>query len=152
MTGWLFTIAIVLFSAFAWQSQAESEQSNKTVDEIRTRRLKVVDEKGAARVVIAAPVPDGLADGERQERRAAAYGVQINDQNGNERGGFGMLSDGSMVFGADDEKGNERAHLFYVPSIGAGLVLQDDKGNDNIRLIIPNTNKEQKPDANKTQK
>src|SRR5256885_14266718 len=96
--------AIVLFSVSA-------ATSNKSPDVLRVRKLVIVDEKGAERIVLAAPLADPQIRGKRLPRRSPATGIQINDAGGNERGGIAMLDDGSFVVGIDDEVGNERAHM-----------------------------------------
>lgn len=132
--GWLLTVGAVVLCASIRRSQAKTEQTDEPADVLRVRRLIVVDDKGAERVVIAAPLPDPQAMGKRLRRRSPATGVQINDTSGNERGGVAMLDDGTMVLGIDDEKGRERAHLFYIPGKGAGLVVRDEEGKECLSL------------------
>ncbi len=111
--------------------------SKKPAEVLRVRQLVIVDAKGTDRVVIAAPVPDPQVMGKRVSRRTAGTGVQINDASGNERGGLAMLDDGSFVVGIDDERGGERAHLYFIPTRGAGVLLQDGKDRAHISLFIP---------------
>ena len=110
----------------------------KPGDILRVRQLIIVDEKGAERIVIGAPVPDPQVMGKRLHRRSPATGIQINDASGNERGGIGMLDDGSFVVGMDDER-NERVDLFFLPGNGAGLGVKDEKGRNRISLFTPLT-------------
>jgi len=56
---------------------------------------------------------------------------------GNERAGIALLDDGSAVVGIDDQSGKERAHLYFIPTRGAGLLLQDGKETEKISLLIP---------------
>jgi hypothetical protein len=112
--------------------------SKNSTDVVRVRKLIVVDEKGVERVVIAAPLPDAQVLGKRLPRRSPANGIQINDTNGNERGGIVMLDDGSFIVGIDDEQCRERAHLYYIPKKGSGIYLQDGKERAGISLLIPN--------------
>src|SRR5207248_9780882 len=86
--------------------------NSHSADVVRARKLVIVDDKGKERIVIAAPLPDPVVRGKRLPRRNAASGIQINDENGNERGGIVMLDDDSFIVGIDDEKGHERAHLY----------------------------------------
>ena len=51
-------------------------------------RLAVVDEKGIERVVIAAPLPDPIVNGQHFKRAGAVSGILIYDPKGNERGGY----------------------------------------------------------------
>src|ERR1041385_161645 len=71
--------------------------SKNSTDVVRVRKLIVVDENGVERIVIAAPLPDAQVLGKRLPRRSPANGIQINDTNGNERGGIVMLDDGSFM-------------------------------------------------------
>ena len=75
----------------------------RTSDVLKVRKLIIEDEESVERIVIAAPVPDPLVQGKRIPRRSAANGIQINDSNGNERGGIVMLDDGSFIVGIDDD-------------------------------------------------
>jgi hypothetical protein len=45
--------------------------------------------------------------------------------------------DGSTVVGMDDELGRERAHLYYIPKKGAGMLLHGDNEKENVSLLIP---------------
>jgi hypothetical protein len=71
------------------------------------------------------------------KRRSPATGIQVNDIAGNERVGLAILDDGSTVVGMDDERGQERAHLYYIPKKGAGMLLYGDDEKENISLSIP---------------
>jgi hypothetical protein len=41
------------------------------------------------------------------------------------------------MFGIDDERGNERAHLYYIPKRGSGVYLQGDNGRQVLSLLNP---------------
>ena len=43
-----------------------------------------------------------------------------------------MPDDDSFLVGIDDEKGRERAHLYYIPKRGAGVFIQDGRLAENI--------------------
>ena len=116
---------------------ATTDKPDKPAEVLRVRKLVVVDEKGAERVVIAAQVPDPQIGGKRSPRRSPAAGIQFNDASGNERGGIGMLDDGSFILGIDDQRSRERAHMFFIPKRGAGLLLQGANGKEHISLSIP---------------
>jgi hypothetical protein len=122
--------AIVMFSV-------GTATSNKSTEVLRIRKLIIVDEKGMDRIVIAAPVPDPQIRGKRVSRRTPGTGIQINDASGNERGGIAVLDDGSFVLGIDDEGGRERAHLYFIPQRGTGVLLQDGKDRAHISMSIP---------------
>ena len=111
--------------------------TDKADEVLRVRKLVIVDEKGTERIVVAASLPDPQVMGKRAHRRSPATGIQLNDASGNERGGIAMLADGSFVVGIDDERGRERAHMFFIPTRGVGLLLQGPDGREHISLSIP---------------
>ena len=49
-----------------------------------------------------------------------------------------MSDDGSMIVGIDDERGQERAHLYYLPKRGSDVYLQGEKGKGTVSLLLPN--------------
>ena len=134
--GWLATVALLLASAWTPLPQAAAQSPKGTTDVLRARQFVVVDEKGTDRIVIG-PVPDPQIMGKRMKRRSAGTGVQLNDASGNERGGLAVMDDGSMVVGIDDEAGRERAHLYFIPKKGSGLLLQGESGKQTISLAVP---------------
>jgi hypothetical protein len=111
--------------------------SRQLEEVLRVRKLVIVDANGTDRIVIAAPVPDPQVTGKRVARRTPGAGIQVNDASGNERGGLAVLDDGSFVVGIDDERGRERAHLYFIPTRGAGLLLQDGEDRGHISMLIP---------------
>lgn len=66
----------------------------RTVDEIRTQRLVIVDDAGTTRLVLAQDPAD-------TERSTRAAGLFVFDEKGNERGGFSTMADGSVVLAMD---------------------------------------------------
>jgi hypothetical protein len=107
-------------------------------DTLHIHRLVVLDSSGKERIVIAAPLPEPVVDGQTRHRRTAvAAGIQFKDQDGTERGGIASEEDGSFMFGIDDQRGHERAHLYYIPNRGSGVYLQGDKGGDTLSLLNP---------------
>jgi hypothetical protein len=88
--------------------------------------------------VIAAPLPDPLVNGRRMKRRTGVSAeVQFKDPDGTERGGIASEDDGSFIFGIDDERGKERAHLYYIPKRGSGVFLQGENGSQALSLLNP---------------
>jgi hypothetical protein len=80
VVAWLATLLIVLVTVYGFGGTRS--------DSIRVRRLVVVDENGQERIVIAAPIPDPMVNGEvRRRRTVVSAGVQFKDPNGTERGG-----------------------------------------------------------------
>lgn len=107
-----------------------------TPDTLRLRKLIVVDDQGRERIVIAAPIPNPIVNGKEAKRRVAVdAGIQFKDPDGTERGGIASEGDGSFMFGIDDASGHERAHLYYIPSRGSGVLLQN--GGDSLSFLNP---------------
>jgi len=114
--------------------KAQSQQPQK----LRLRELDIVDEQGRERIVIAAPLPEAVVDGKAGHRvRVVSAAVQFKSPNGNEQGGIALSDDGSMIFGIDDERGHERAHLYYLPKRGSGVFLTGENGRETVSLIVP---------------
>ncbi|MEN5231300.1 hypothetical protein [Brevundimonas naejangsanensis] len=70
------------------------EAAQRTFDEIRTRRLVVIDDQDRIRVTIDQDAPEI----DRYERSA---GLTIYDDQGRERGGIATIDDGSAVIALD---------------------------------------------------
>jgi hypothetical protein len=100
--------------------------------------MAILAENGADRVVVGAPVPDPRIKGQLAKRIAPANGIQVNDENGNERGGFGYLDNDRVVLGLDHERG-EGAVLFVLPEGRAGLMISPQGGRAGIFLGIDST-------------
>ena len=74
--------------------RADPATGTAILDEVRTRSLVVVDDRGRMRVQIAQDSPD-------IERYARSAGLTIYDKDGRERGGIATLDDGSAVVALD---------------------------------------------------
>lgn len=125
-------LGVVVLFASGWHSVREPS------DTVKTRAVSIVDKNGVARIVLGAPVPNPAVNGKAEERRSPANGIAFNDANGNERGGIGMLDDGSMNLCFDDAK-TERNCLFLSPKLGNGLVLNDGNGNGRALIYLDQT-------------
>ena len=89
-------------------------------------------------IVVAAPIPDPVVDGKTVKRRVTVgAGIQFKEPDGTERGGIASEDDGSFMFGIDDKSGNERAHLYYIPSRGSGVFLQSKSASNSLSLLNP---------------
>jgi hypothetical protein len=124
--------ALVLLAVFllaGWQSVQTPQES------LKTHALSIVDSNGVVRFVLGAPVPNPVVDGKTKERRSPATGIIFNDAAGNERGGIGMLDDGSMNLCFDDAKA-ERNCLFFTPQFGNGIVFNDASGESRAILYL----------------
>lgn len=126
-----FVLLAALFIA-GWQS-VQTPQEN-----IRTHTLSIVDSSGVVRLVLGAPLPDPVIEGKTKARRGSATGIIFNDAAGNERGGFGMIEDGSMNVCFDDAK-NERNCLFFMPKFGNGIAFNDARGESRAVLYLDTT-------------
>lgn len=133
VVSWVITIALA-----ATMLSKEHRSGQSAFGTIRTRSLIILDAAGKERIVLAAPLPDPIVDGERKKRRVGvSAAIQIKDADGTERGGIASEDDGSFMFGIDDEHGHERAHLFYLPKEGSGVYLQSPKGGETFSLLNP---------------
>jgi hypothetical protein len=121
----------MLFLLAGWQSAPPQEN-------LKMRALPIVDSNGVVRFVLGAPVPNPVVDGKAKERRSPATGIIFNDAAGNERGGIGMLDDGSMNLCFDDAKA-ERNCLFLMPKFGNGIALNDASGESRAILYLDTT-------------
>jgi hypothetical protein len=84
---------------------------------------------------LGAPVPNPVVEGKTKERRTPATGIIFNDAAGNERGGIGILDDGSMNLCFDDAK-TERNCLFFMPKFGNGIAFNDASGESRAILYL----------------
>jgi hypothetical protein len=135
ITALLVVLVLVVFSG--WTAQAQ-----KQADTLRLRQLTIVDEKGIERVVIGAPVPNPMMGGRPQKRRSPATGVVINDATGDERGGFGILDDGTLT-ACLDSKAGEGACMFVLPNGARGFMVNDQKARE--RIVLGMTSAEGSP-------
>lgn len=127
-----FTGAIVLIAAFflaAWQSVQTPPEN------LKARAVSIVDSSGVVRLTLGAPVPNPVVGGKAERRRTPATGIIFNDAAGNERGGVGMLDDGSMNLCFDDAK-TERNCLFLMPKFGNGIAFNDTSGESRAILYL----------------
>lgn len=115
------------------------QESQTPQENIKARAISIVDKNGVARLVLGAPVPNPVVNGKPMQRKASATGIIFNDAAGNERGGMGMLDDGSVNLCFDDAK-TERNCLFLSPKFGNGLAINDGEGNGRALLYLDTNN------------
>jgi hypothetical protein len=101
-------------------------------DELRTRRLVVVDVEGRPRVILG----QDRADADRISRAA---GLFLYDVRGAERGGFSSFADGSVVLGRDAPHGvgdpmPDRIGLKVYATGAADVTLLDNSPRARARL------------------
>lgn len=87
--------------------------------------LLVLDEAGFDRLAIGDPVPDPNIG----KRIGPASGITLNDQDGFERSGYGLIKLGDdyrIVLGLDSDKGEEGLVLLLDDAGRIGLMLRDE--------------------------
>jgi hypothetical protein len=97
----------------------------QTVEEIRTRRLVIVDDAGTTRLLLA-------QDPANTQRSARAAGLFVFDDKGSERGGLSTMADGSVVLALDAPAGigasmRDRIGLKVEPDGAAYVMLIDNQ-------------------------
>lgn len=115
LVGGLLIVAAVGFTRSGTQAS----------DELRTRRLVIVDDGGRERIVLAQDPPTA-------QRMSRAAGLTLLDEDGNERGGFSTMADGSVVLGMDAPVGvgapmRDRIGLKVHPDGSAYVMLIDNQ-------------------------
>ena len=131
---WVGTISIAIFMNASWHVHAATAQN------LKVRRLEVVDEKGTARVIISAPLPEPVINGKRGKRDTAMSGILIYDPKGNERGGYGTsdAADLSALLTLDSE--NSQVFTAYANGASSGAtVWVANEDNQNVIMSTHNT-------------
>jgi len=123
------TVGIGAMALLGAAAQPERDVS----DEIRTRRLAVVDDQGVTRILIAQDSDDG-------QRRSRAAGITLFGKDGAERGGFSTFDDDSVVLGLDAPVGvgsamRDRVGIMVMPSGAAHVMLIDNHTRGAVRLF-----------------
>lgn len=131
-SGIPFAIASSLWFLFLQLEQRVRAEDDKP---LRVRSLEIVDRAGVARMRLGAPTPDPVMGGKPSPRRSAMNGIQINDANGDETGGLGMLDDGSLVFCFDSHSA-EAVCMYSMPSGERGFSVTDNGGKDRALMEI----------------
>ena len=112
----------------------QEEPARKRID--ATTALVVLDERGIDRVIVGF-VPDQQVQGQVEPRGTAVAGVGINDQDGNERGGFGIFdASGNVGMGLDYPGGREAVSLFVMRNGLAGFAVNDRHLDERICLTF----------------
>jgi len=100
--------------------------------------MLVLGEDGADRVAVGY-TPDPQILGKVVKRNSPATGINFNDKNGNERGGFGVFDDGRVNLGLDYST-REAVSLFAEDKGYAGLLVGSDNqgGHERAGIVINN--------------
>lgn len=122
-------VAVCLFLAVA---VGFTQGSAETTDEVRTRRLVIVDDDGHERIVLAQDPPD-------TDRMVRAAGLTLFDAKGSERAGFSTMEDGSVVLALDAPAGvgapmRDRIGLKVYPDGSAYVMLIDNLTRAVVKL------------------
>jgi hypothetical protein len=131
---WVGTISIAIFMNTPWRRHAATAQN------LRVRRLEVVDQKGIARVIISAPLPGPVINGKHGKRDTPMSGILIYDPKGNERGGYGTsdAADLSALLTLDSE--NSQVFTAYANGASSGAtVWVSNEDNQNVVMSTHNT-------------
>ena len=103
-----------------------------------TTGLIVLGENGADRIVVGF-APDPQSEGRIGRRIGTGPGIAINDKDGNERGGFGMMdNDGRVSLGLDYPSGigGEAVTLSVLPNEEASLHIKDPSSLVRAALVL----------------
>ena len=101
-------------------------------EEIRTKRVVVVDDAGVQRILIGQDAKD-------TRRRSRSAGLWIFDSTGAERAGMGTMDDGSVGFGMDAPTGvgaamRDRLGMTVGADGSAELILIDNRTGGVVKL------------------
>jgi hypothetical protein len=102
-------------------------------EHLRANGLVILDEDGMDRVVIGSPKPHPAIRGTVWRRISPSTGLQFNDEEGTERGGFGMLDNGNVGLGLD-YVGSEAVYLGVRPDGRATIGINDPRRRQRILL------------------
>jgi hypothetical protein len=105
----------------------------KPSDVVRARRIVVVDEEGRDRIVLGQDPAD-------TQRISRSVGLTLYGPMGAERGGFGVMDDGSVVLGLDAPVGvghpmRDRIGLKVHPDGSTSISLIDNETRIPVRLV-----------------
>lgn len=90
--------------------------------------LIVLGENGADRLALAAPTPEPQIHGVIGKRIGGQAGFVVDDENGNERGGMGVLdNDGRVTLGLDYPNGESETITLGVLPGENSIALHDSK-------------------------
>jgi len=99
-----------------------------------TYGLVILDEGGFDRIAIGDPVPDPNIG----KRIGPSTGVVINDEQGFERSGYGLLNVNGrkrVVLGLDSDRGTEGLVLVLDDEGGVGIAIRDEERSIHMGLV-----------------
>ena len=126
------TFGLFVLCTMAVITTGMSSSSGDVHDEVRTRKLVIVDDKDVQRVVLGQDAVD-------TQRRSRATGLTMYDGTGAERGGFSTFDDGSVVFAMDAPGGvgspmRDRLGLVVWPDGSSYVMLIDNETKGVVKL------------------
>ena len=116
-----------------------SLQACQSSQELRVRRLALVDAKGTERLILTTESSDVRINGKIYKRRSPAAGIILQNAKGDEVGGVAMLDDGTASFTLDGYSAdgvNERASLYVLPDGRSGVLVKDSKGKIRAKMEV----------------
>lgn len=98
----------------------------------------LIGENGADRVAIGDPTPAPQASGKVVQRIAPGTGLVVDDAQGNERGGIGVLDNGRSAVCMDYPTPIDRdaVCIGVLPGAFAGLIVNAPKGDEGERAMM----------------
>ena len=110
-----------------------SNPRSGVAEEVRARRIVLVDDQGRARLELA-------QDPKGTQRRARSAGLRLFDETGHERGGFSTFDDGSVVLAMDAPHGvgdpmPDRLGLMVSADGAADLMLLDNQTRAVAKMV-----------------
>ena len=128
-----WSAAVLTFIMLGSLLVAFTNKGSQVTDEIRTRRLVVLDDSDRTRVTLG-------QDPAQTHRMSRAAGLVVFDNKGHERGGFSTFDDGSVGIGLDAPVGvgapmRDRIGLKVFPNGASYVMLIDNETGAVARLI-----------------
>jgi hypothetical protein len=124
MVAGIFVGSILSLGITLWARPATGEKPVQQFDTVSVHTLRVVDEQGRPRFVIAAPLPNPIVQGKELPRSSPVVGIQFLDTAGNETGGLAIIDRVQGAALCFDYSGGE-AMCFTKARDYKGIVLLD---------------------------
>lgn len=121
-------------AAWGWRFGGKFDwyKTNKSID-ASGAGMVILDEKGHDRLTIGAPAPSSWIG-----RIAPITGMTINDDEGSERAGFGLMKNENfnrVVLGLDHATGYEAATMAVIEDGSTSIRLNDPQNNNRLQLL-----------------
>jgi hypothetical protein len=127
----LSVVAVLLAGSTAYE--AYRVHALETATTLRVKELRVYDDKGVDRVVIAGRLPQAMLDGKPHYTRARQMaGMLIYDGSGTERGGYGTMDGYANALLTLDAKGHQVFLALAEPP--GGFVMRQWEGQGSVTM------------------